>query len=188
MMYPYLKRVLDLFFVLLFIALTLPVWILIPLIIFLQDGHNPIFKQRRVGRNGKEFYFYKFRSMPISTPNVESTEKDKIKITPFGKILRLSNFDEITQIFNIIKGEMSWIGPRPPIPTQTNLIKLRKENKSLDLRPGITGWAQVHSYDNMPEEEKAKLDGEYAEKLSLYTDMLVFFKTFAYMFKKSPTY
>jgi len=71
---------------------------------------------------------------------------------------------------------------------QKNLIKLRKENNSISLRPGITGWAQVHSYDNMSEEEKAALDGEYVERISLYTDMIVFFKTFTYMFKKSPTY
>jgi len=187
-MYPIVKRILDIFFVLLFMALTLPVFILIPLIIFLQDGHNPIFKQKRVGRYGQEFNFYKFRSMPISTPDMESTEKDKIKITPFGKVLRQSNFDEITQIFNILKGDMSWIGPRPPIALQKNLIKLRKENNSISLRPGITGWAQVHSYDNMSEEEKAALDGEYVERISLYTDMIVFFKTFTYMFKKSPTY
>ena len=187
-MYPYVKRFLDLFFVLLFILLTFPVFILIPLIIFLQDGHNPIFKQKRVGRYGKEFDFYKFRSMPVTTPDVESTEKDKIKITPVGKMLRQANFDEITQIFNIVKGDMSWIGPRPPLPTQTDLIKLRTENKSINIRPGITGWAQIHSYDNMPVQEKARLDGEYTEKLSVHIDMIIFFKTFAYMFKKSPTY
>lgn len=158
------------------------------LIIFLQDGGTPIFKQTRVGHSGKAFMFYKFRSMPLKTPNVESHERDKLKITPFGKFIRRSNLDELPQFFNVLKGDMSFIGPRPPIPSQENLIALRKENKSLFLRPGLTGWAQVNSYDNMPEEMKAQFDGEYADKISLKMDVLILIKTVVYFTKKPPIY
>jgi O-antigen biosynthesis protein WbqP len=148
----------------------------------------PIFKQMRVGRGGNEFMFYKFRSMPLKTPIVESHLKDKLKITPFGKFIRRTNLDELPQFFNVLKGDMSFIGPRPPIPTQENLISLRKHNKSLFLKPGLTGWAQVNSYDNMPEDVKAKFDGEYAGRISIKMDILILFKTVIYFTKKPPTY
>ena len=187
-MYKYIKRILDIVFGLIFIVLMFPFYCLIPIIIFLQDRFNPIFKQKRVGRNGIEFDFYKFRSMTIDTPDVESTDKLSLKITPFGKIIRSTNLDELPQVFNILKGDMSWIGPRPPIISQTNLIKIRELNKSLNLKPGLTGWAQVNSFDNMPEEVKAQFDGEYVEKISLYFDFIIMMRTFVYFSKKSPTY
>ncbi|MCL4125786.1 UNVERIFIED_CONTAM: hypothetical protein GTU68_036911 [Idotea baltica] len=187
-MYPILKRILDFISVLLFIVITLPFLIIIPLIVFLQDGHHPIFKQKRVGQFGNIFYFYKFRSMTVDTPDVASTDKSKLKVTPIGKFIRRTNLDEAPQIFNILKGDMTWIGPRPPIPSQKDLIELRKENKSINLKPGVTGWAQVNSYDNMPVEAKAKFDGEYFKKMSLIMDIKIFLKTFIYFFKKPPTY
>lgn len=188
-MYKYLKRILDIICSFIFIMLVLPFLLLIPFFVFLYDKKNPIFKQKRIGKEGVEFDFYKFRSMSIDTPDVESTDKTKLKITPIGKLIRKTNLDEIPQVFNILKGDMSWIGPRPPIVFQKNLIKLRKENKSLNLKPGLTGWAQVNSYDNMSEEIKAKYDGEYAEKISLYFDAFIMLKTFGYFFfKKNPTY
>jgi O-antigen biosynthesis protein WbqP len=187
-MYSVLKRVLDIFFALVFIIILLPAFIIIPIIIFLQDRHSPIFKQARIGKLGEEFMFYKFRSMPIETPDLESKEKGKLKITPFGKIIRRTNFDELPQVFNILKGDMSWIGPRPPILSQKRLIQLRKENKALNLKPGLTGLAQINSYDDMPEEVKAKYDGEYAERISLYMDFIIMMRTFVYFTKKPPTY
>tara|TARA_R110002074_G_scaffold254292_2_gene426321 strand:+ start:2506 stop:3069 length:564 start_codon:yes stop_codon:yes gene_type:complete len=187
-MYSILKRVLDLICVILFIFITLPFLIIIPLIVFLQDGHHPIFKQKRIGQFGKEFNFYKFRSMSVGTPDVTSLDKSKLKVTPFGKFIRRTNLDEAPQIFNILKGDMSWIGPRPPIPSQKYLIELRVKNKSIDLKPGVTGWAQVNSYDNMPAQVKANFDFEYAENFSLLMDIKIFFKTFIYFFKKPPTY
>lgn len=163
--------------------------IVIPLVVFLQDFHSPIFKQKRVGKDGVLFDFYKFRSMTVDTPDVESKDKSKLKVTPFGKIIRRTNLDEAPQIFNILKGDMSWIGPRPPIPAQKELVKLRKENGALSCKPGVTGWAQVNSYDDMPFEEKAKFDGEYADKMSLALDTLIFIRTFGYFFfRKPPTY
>lgn len=187
-MYLTIKRVSDILLAIFLILLLLPIYFIIAFIIFIQDWGNPIFKQRRVGRKGEDFMFYKFRSMPINTPNVESHEKGKLKITPFGKFIRRTNLDELPQFFNVLKGDMSFIGPRPPIVSQVNLIRLRKENKSLNLRPGLSGWAQVNSYDNMPEEEKAKFDGEYANRISLKMDILILFKTAIYFTKKPPTY
>lgn len=187
-MYLIIKRILDIFFALIFIAILFPIFIIIPLVIFLQDRHSPIFKQTRIGKLGNEFMFYKFRSMPIETPDIESKEKDKLKVTPFGKIIRRTNFDELPQVFNILKGDMSWIGPRPPIVSQKKLIELRRENNALNMKPGLTGWAQINSYDNMPEEVKAKYDGEYAEKISLYMDFIIMMRTFIYFTKKPPTY
>ena len=188
-MYKILKRIIDIGFVLVFTILMIPFFIVIPLLIYLQDGKNPIFKQKRIGQFGKEFDFYKFRSMTVDTPNVESVDVGKLKITPFGRFLRKTNLDECPQVFNILIGDMSFIGPRPPIPAQTTLLELRAENGALNLKPGLTGWAQVNAYDNMSTEVKAKYDGEYAEKLSLKMDIIIFFRTFIYFFvKKTPTY
>ncbi len=96
--------------------------------------------------------------------------------------------DELPQFFNVLKGDMSFIGPRPPIPSQENLIAMRRKNKSLFLKPGLTGWAQVNSYDNMPEDMKAKFDGEYVDRISLKMDLLILCKTVIYVTKKPPTY
>lgn len=165
-----------------------PLLIIISIIVFLQDFGPIIFIQKRVGKDGHEFSFFKFRSMPVNAPIVESKDLNKITITPFGKIIRRTNLDEIPQLFNIIKGDMSLIGPRPPIPVQKTLIELRRSNGSLSLRPGLTGWAQVNSYDFMPEEEKAKFDGEYFQRFSFWFDCKILLKTFIYLTKKPPTY
>lgn len=187
-MFLLFKRVFDIVLAIGLIIGILPIYLIIALIIFLQDLGTPIFKQMRVGKNGKEFLFYKFRSMPLKTPNVESHEREKLKITPFGKFIRRTNLDELPQFFNVLLGDMSFIGPRPPIPSQENLISLRRKNKSIFLRPGLTGWAQVNSYDHMPEAVKAKFDGEYADKISLKMDLLILYKTVIYFTKKPPTY
>lgn len=187
-MFLLFKRLFDIILAIWLIIILIPIYIVIGTIIFLQDFGQPIFKQMRVGKGGKEFMFYKFRSMPLKTPNVESHQKDKLKITPFGKFIRRTNLDELPQFLNVLKGDMSFIGPRPPIPSQEKLIDLRRKNKSLDLKPGLTGWAQVNSYDNMPEDVKANFDGEYADRISFKMDLLILFKTVIYFTKKPPTY
>ena len=187
-MFLLFKRGFDILLAIFLILALLPVYIIVALIVFVQDFGKPIFKQMRVGKGGKQFMFYKFRSMPLKTPNVESHHKDKLKITPFGKFIRRTNLDELPQFINVLKGDMSFIGPRPPIPSQENLISMRRDNKSLFLKPGLTGWAQVNSYDNMPEDVKAKFDGEYADRISLKMDLLILFKTVIYFTKKPPAY
>lgn len=188
MIYPVIKRFVDVILSIILLFLLSPLFLLLSAIIFLQDFGNPIFKQKRVGLNANIFMFYKFRSMPLNNPNVESHQRNLIKITPFGKLIRRTNLDELPQFWNVLKGDMSFIGPRPPIPSQVNLIDLRKSNGSLMIKPGLTGWAQVNSYDNMPEEQKAKFDGEYAREISLKMDLFILLKTVVYFTKKPPTY
>ncbi|GAA3931766.1 sugar transferase [Chitinophaga oryziterrae] len=184
----FIKRSIDISITILALIGLSPIILVCGLIIYFQDFGPIVFKQKRVGKNGRIFLFFKFRSMPVNTPNVQSRETDKLKITPFGKIIRRTNIDELPQLFNILKGDMSIVGPRPPIPSQTNLIEMRRENGALDCRPGLTGWAQVNAYDFMPEEQKARFDGEYAADISISMDLKVILKTFVYLTKKPPTY
>lgn len=188
MIYPGIKRAMDFIFAFIAIVILAPIFVLFGLIILIQDGGNPIFRQMRVGRKGEPFAFYKFRSMPLNTANVVSTDRSKLKITPFGKFIRRTNFDELPQFFNILKGDMSLIGPRPPIESQVELVVLRKKNGSISMRPGMTGWAQVNAYDHMPLKEKADFDGYYGKHLSFQLDMLIIWKTAIYFTKKPPVY
>jgi O-antigen biosynthesis protein WbqP len=182
------KRIVDVFLSSSLLIFLLPIFVIISVIIRLQDGGPSIFKQDRIGKKGVLFRFYKFRSMPLNTPNVESKDTKKLQITPFGKFIRRTNLDELPQFYNVLKGDMSLIGPRPPIPSQTELIELRRMNGALQLSPGLTGWAQVNSFDGMSAVDKAKFDGEYASKVSFGFEVLILFKTILYFTKKPPTY
>lgn len=186
--YPIIKRLGDIALAIALLLFLLPMYLLLALIIWLQDNGPAIFKQRRVGRNGQEFMFYKFRSMPVSTPNVESRETQKLQITPFGKFIRRTNLDELPQIYNVLRGDMSFIGPRPPICSQKELIEMRRANGALAIKPGLTGWAQVNAYDGMSPEQKAAFDAEYANCFSISIDLLILVKTVRYFVKKPPTY
>lgn len=182
------KRLLDILLASILLFLLSPLFLLIAIIIKVQDGGPAIFKQIRIGEYGNEFKFFKFRSMPISTPNVESRDTSKLVITPFGKFIRRTNIDELPQFYNVLIGDMSFIGPRPPIPTQIELIELRKLNGSIKLKPGLTGWAQVNSFDGMSVTQKSEFDGDYAKRISFFLDVLIIFKTAIYFTKKPPTY
>jgi len=182
------KRIVDLILASCLLVCFAPIYIIIAIVIRLQDGGPAIFKQIRIGKAGENFKFYKFRSMPLSTPNVESKDTKELQITPFGKFIRRTNLDELPQFYNVLKGDMSLIGPRPPIPQQFDLIDLRKKNGAINLNPGLTGWAQVNSFDGMSVEQKAKFDGEYALKVSFLLDCVILFKTVLYFTKKPPTY
>ncbi len=184
----FFKRLIDIVASLGTALILLPFLIIVALIIWLQDFGPIFFTHKRVGKAGNEFNFIKFRSMPVNTPNVESHETEKLQITPFGKFIRRTNLDEIPQLINIIKGDMSLIGPRPPIPTQKELLKMRKENGALAIRPGLTGLAQINSYNNMPDEEKAEWDGKYAKKITFTRDTKIVLRTLLYLTKEPPTY
>lgn len=168
--------------------------VLLPLLLVLGIGvrlSSPgpaIFRQQRVGRGGSTFKFYKFRSMPANTGDVASHQLGAVAIRPFGKFLRRSNLDELPQLWNIVKGDMSLIGPRPPIPSQTDLVDLRRQNGALACRPGLTGLAQVNSYDGMSLEAKAAYDGDYAANVSFIGDCAIVFRTFGYLMRPPPTY
>jgi len=184
----HVKRTIDILLASTALFVLSPLMGLVALVIRLQDGGPVVFRQARVGRDGKPFGFLKFRSMSVGTPNVTSTQRHLLRITPFGRIIRRTSIDELMQLFNILRGDMSIVGPRPPIPSQEHLIRLRRENGALQLRPGLTGWAQVNSYDHMTEEVKARFDGEYASRLSFAFDVRIILRTLLYLTKEPPTY
>ncbi len=184
----FLKRLIDFLASFICIVLFLPLFIVVALIIYIQDKGNPIFRQKRVGLNEKEFVLLKFRSMPLNTSNVESSKGSNIKITPFGKFIRRTNLDELPQLINILKGDMSLIGPRPSLFTQNELIVIRRVNGVYQCKPGLTGLAQVNAYDGMPDEKKVFWDGEYANNITFINDVKIVLRTLIYLTKKPPTY
>lgn len=181
----FFKRLIDI--VLSFIAiviLLIPIAI-ISLIILITDPGPIFFTQKRFGKDKKFFKILKFRTMKVDTPDVPT---HKLKnpnqyVTSVGKILRKLSLDELPQIFNIFIGQMSFIGPRPALWNQEDLIKLRDKYHANDVRPGLSGWAQINGRDDVSQKVKAKYDGEYIEKLSFTFDCKCFFGTFAKVFK-----
>jgi O-antigen biosynthesis protein WbqP len=146
------------------------------------DSKGPIlFKQKRIGRNKKHFYILKFRTMKIYTPKDTPThmlENPEQYITRMGKFLRKTSLDELPQIINILKGDMSIIGPRPALWNQFDLIEERDKYDVHKLYPGITGYAQIKGRDTLLIPDKAALDGEYVKKISLWLDIKIFIATF----------
>ena len=178
--YMGIKRGLD--FILALVALVLFWWVLLILCIAIKiDSPGPIlFKQKRVGLQKMHFNILKFRTMRIDTPKDMPTHmlsNPDQYITKVGKFLRKSSLDELPQILNILKGEMSIIGPRPALWNQYDLIEERDKYGANDVLPGLTGWAQINGRDELEIPVKAKLDGEYVEKFGLAMDIKCFFGT-----------
>jgi O-antigen biosynthesis protein WbqP len=187
-MYPAVKRTLDFLAAILLGLIVLPIILVCLLLIVLIDRHPPIFTQERIGTGGRPFKIYKLRSMRVSAPNVGSAEASQSWITPLGALLRRSNLDEIPQLICIIKGDMSFIGFRPGIASQEKLHELRTAAGVYKVRPGLSGLAQVNGYDGMPDEEKVEWDSKYVKEISFWTDLNIFFRTFAYLLKRPPVY
>jgi len=156
--------------------------------IYIEDRTPVIFKQPRVGKNGREFVLHKFRSMPTNSANIPSAKAGSLRITRVGKIIRRTNIDEIPQLYNILRGDMSVVGPRPAMTTQVELNELRRDAGVLNCKPGLTGLAQVNSYDGMPEAEKVRWDKNYAANISFTLDIYIIMKTFSYLMRRPPTY
>lgn len=182
------KRAVDILASLSVIILLSPLLLALAVGARMSSPGPAIFKQDRVGRNGEKFRFYKFRSMPTDTGDVASDQLGTIQIRPFGKFIRRTNLDELPQLFNILKGDMSIVGPRPPIPSQEELLAARKRSGALACRPGLTGLAQVNSFDGMSVAEKAAFDGDYAANITLFADAAIVLRTFGYLLKPPPTY
>lgn len=182
------KRLLDILLSLLALILFGPLMLTVAAAIYLEDRGSIIFRQKRIGTGGSVFEVLKFRSMPENTGDFESARAHGLTITKVGRIIRRTNVDELPQLFNVLRGDMSLVGPRPPIPSQTGLCRLREQNGSMKCAPGLTGLAQVNGYDGMPDEEKAHWDGLYAETLSLLSDVKIVLRTFGYLRKKPPIY
>lgn len=175
----FFKRLLDITLSLLGILfLALPM-LVIAIIIKTDDPGPALFKQKRVGKNKELFWLYKFRSMRTNTPDIPThlLENPDQYIIKVGKFIRRTSIDELPQLFNILKGDMSVIGPRPALWNQDDLIAERDKYGANDVRPGLTGWAQINGRDELPIPVKAKLDGEYIEKLSFLFDLKCFFGT-----------
>lgn len=184
----FFKRVLDIVLSAIGLVLLSPLTLIVSLLIYLEDRGPVIFRQRRVGRNGSTFQVLKFRSMPVDTGDVESARARGLRVTRVGKVIRRTNIDEIPQLINVLRGDMSIVGPRPPLPSQEALCEMRKNNGALACAPGLTGLAQVNGYDGMPDTEKAGLDGQYAARVSFLTDAKIIVKTFAYLRRRPPVY
>jgi O-antigen biosynthesis protein WbqP len=183
-----LKRPLDVLLAASSLLLLSPLLALIAVAIRLQDGGRVIFRQRRVGRDGTEFWLLKFRSMPENTGDVPSAAAGGLRVTPIGRLLRRTNADELPQLVNILRGEMSIVGPRPALPAQRDLVALRHSNGAIACTPGLTGLAQVNAYDGMSIEAKAEWDGRYAGRISLRGDLIILARTVAYLLTPPPTY
>jgi O-antigen biosynthesis protein WbqP len=183
-----LKRGLDIMIAFVALILLSPLCLAVILSIHIFDPGPAIFRQKRVGRNGQVFEFYKFRSMPLNTGDIPSDKLGNLRLSWIGRLIRRTNVDELPQLVNILKGDMSIVGPRPPIPSQGVLIELRRDNGALACRPGLTGLAQVSSFDGMSIEQKAAFDGQYATSISLLWDIIIVARTFLYLLKPPPKY
>ena len=182
------KRFFDFFFSLIALIILSPLFTIIIILIYFFDSGPIFFRHERVGNNGKNFLLLKFRSMPVGTKNLSSDKIEKVKISWIGKIIRRTNIDELPQLFNILKNEMSIVGPRPCATYQNKLIKYRRKNLSFFCKPGLTGLAQVNSYNAMSIQKKAYFDGLYKKNISLGGDLKIIFQTFLYLLKPPPIY
>ena len=186
LIYIAVKRYTDFIISLIAIVILLPVMLVIAICIKSTSKGPVIFKQKRAGINSKEFYIYKFRTMKNNSP-VLSTEEfvdSSSYVTKIGNVLRKTSLDEIPQFFNVIRGQLSLVGPRPIMLEEEELINLRKE-KGIDcIKPGITGFAQINGRDNISVEEKVRYDKEYASHASIGLDFKILFMTVLKVIKR----
>ncbi len=174
-----MKRAFDFASSLVACVLLTPLFLVIALIILITDGSPVIHKQERIGKDMKKFTIYKFRTMKNGTritATNDLTESDE-QIIACGKLLRKTSLDELPQLFNILRGDMSFVGPRPLITNEGEIHNLRKQAGVYAVRPGLTGWAQINGRDTISDEEKVKMDKEYIEKQSLAFDIKIMLGT-----------
>ena len=180
-MYPKVKRLLDIILAVCILIGAWPFMLIAAIAIKIEDPKGPvIFKQTRVGKDKKPFKIYKFRSMWTETPDVPThllSDPNQF-ITKVGAFLRKTSIDEVPQLINILKGDMSFVGPRPSLFSQEDLIEERDKLNAHSVRPGLTGLAQVSGRDELPIPVKAAYDGEYIRKMSFKLDVQLFFRTF----------
>ena len=184
-MYLFVKRIGDLFLSLLGLVVLSPLFVVLAILIKSDSKGTVFFVQNRVGKNKKIFKLYKFRSMRSDVDHNAPTHllKDPDAcITKVGAFMRKTSLDELPQIINIIKGDMAIIGPRPALWNQDDLIAERDKYGANDVKPGLTGWAQINGRDELSIEVKARLDGEYVKKMCLWFDVKCFFLTFGAVF------
>lgn len=180
------KRILDFFMSLCGIIVLSPLLIILSIWIKVDSKGPVLFKQKRIGKDKTYFSIYKFRTMYVDTPHDMPThllDDPDAFITKAGHFLRKTSLDELPQLFNILLGQMAVIGPRPALWNQDDLIALRDEYHANDVRPGLTGWAQIHGRDELEITTKAKLDGYYVDHLGFLLDVKCFFSTITSVLK-----
>ena len=167
-------------FALILLILFSPIFLIIAIVILIEDGLPVFFTQKRVGINYTFFHIYKFRSMKKNTPNVATHLLDNPDqyLLKIGKFIRKTSLDELPNLINIIKGEMVFVGPRPALFNQDDLMILRVATGVSKLKPGITGWAQINGRDEISIHEKVKLEQEYLQNKSILFDLEIILKTF----------
>lgn len=174
------KRFFDIFLSLLTIIVFSLLYIILAILVKCSSKGPVFFKQERIGKNKKTFNILKFRTMRIDAPKDVPThllENPDLYMTKIGKFMRKTSLDEIPQVFNILAGQMSIVGPRPALWNQYDLIEERNRYHANEIRPGLSGWAQCNGRDTLQIPEKAKLDGEYVKRFNIWFDLKIIFKT-----------
>lgn len=181
-----IKRVFDVVMSLVLIIVLSPLMGVICLINFFQKDTSVLFSHERRGKDSKPFRIYKFQTMRNNTPNCATSELENPEkyITPMGAILRKTSLDELPQLFNILKGDMSFVGPRPLISSETRAHRLRLEYGVYEFRPGLTGWAQINGRDDISVVKKVRLDKEYIDRFSLLFDLKILLRSVKVVAKK----
>lgn len=183
-MYIYIKSFFDFIFSFLIILILSPLFIIISLILLLNTKSSPYFMQKRAGFNGLPFYVIKFKTMSDETDEEGNLLSDSERITKIGRFVRNSSLDELPQILNILKGDMSLVGPRPFLYEYMD-IYTEEELRRHHLKPGITGWAQINGRNSLTWKEKFKLDLYYVDNVSFYLDLKILAMTLLKIIKKS---
>ncbi len=182
--FAFAKRAFDIVVSLVMIVALLPLLLVLAAISAVDTKGCPLFAQTRMGRNNQPFKMLKFRTMNVNAPANVATHKlrDAARyISPVGEVLRKFSLDELPQLFNILKGDMSFVGPRPVVLSEKDLISLRVRNGACTVRPGLTGWSQIHGRDRLPIRQKAELDGYYAQNQSMELEFSILLKTVSYV-------
>lgn len=182
------KRAFDIAVAAAVLTATLPLSLAVAIAIWFEDRGSPLFLQTRVGQGQKPFTLIKFRSMRPQTEHVASDEASEMWVTRVGRLIRRTSLDELPQLICVLRGEMSIVGPRPALPSQVELVDLRQAMGVYEVRPGLTGLAQLRAYDAMPVHEKARFDCEYAKRVTFGRDVRILLGTLAYLRRQPPTY
>lgn len=173
----------DIFFSLNLFIIFLPIFIVISFFLLIFNGFPIFFIQKRIGANNQLFKIYKFRTLIVNTKNIETNKIKKFDYVVLGKFMRKYKIDELPQLINVLKGDMSLVGPRPALYNQYNLKKKRTKKKIHLLKPGITGYAQIMAINLMSDREKITLDFIYYKNVSLFFDLKIIFLTIKFFFK-----
>ena len=187
-MYRYVKRASDIVFSILLMLVLSPLILTVMLVLAVTTHGKPFFKQQRAGKLGKPFYIYKFRTMQIDAPpHMPTANFDDANryITKFGHFLRRTSIDELPQLWNVLKGDMSFIGPRPVILAEVELLRQRQKRGADKILPGITGIAQLHGRDLVDIEHKARYDAYYTNRVNLWMDVRLVFLTIVCVIRRS---